>query len=165
MFNIGEYVVYKKDVCKIKDIKEKHIHDKDYYKLIPIDDPSLSIDVPTETTCIRKLINKKDVEKIIKLIPTIKEIDCDEKMLENEYRNLLNSDEHINLIKIIKTTYLRNKKRLDDKKKIGSKDDNYFKKAEKYLYNEFSIVLNMSYDDTKEYIINRVNNMEKNNEK
>lgn len=165
MFNIGEYVVYKKDVCKIKDIKVKHINDKDYYKLEPLDDPTLIIDIPVENAYIRKLISTNEVEEIIRTIPKIKKIECDEKMLENEYRCLLNSDNHIDLIKIIKTTYLRNKQRLDNKKKVGNKDDNYFKKAEKYLYNEFSIVLNMSYDDTKDYIINRVTNMEKNNEK
>ena len=42
------------------------------------------------------------------------------------------------LIKIIKTTYLRNKERIDNNKKIGGTDDEYFKQAEKYLYNEFS---------------------------
>ena len=43
-------------------------------------------------------------------------------------------------------------------KKRGSYqiDDSYFKKAEKYLYNEFSIVLNKTYDETKEYVINEV---------
>ena len=30
---------------------------------------------------------------------------------------------------------------------------NYFKQAEKYLYNEFSVVLNLTYEATKQYII------------
>ena len=34
-----------------------------------------------------------------------------------------------------------NKERLDNKRKIGEKDDMYFKLAEKYLYSEFSFVL------------------------
>ena len=36
------------------------------------------------------------------------------------------------------------------------KDTNYFNQAEKYLYNEFSVVLGMSYDDTKQYVIDKV---------
>ena len=36
------------------------------------------------------------------------------------------------------------------------KDQSYFELAEDYLYNEFSIVLNKSYDDTKQYIINKI---------
>ena len=63
---------------------------------------------------------------------------------------------HENLIKIIKTTYLRNKERLDNNKKIGEKDQHYFEKAEEYLYNELAVVLNMSYDNTKDYVIKKV---------
>lgn len=77
-------------------------------------------------------------------------------MIEAEYKNLLSSGSHEDLIKIIKTTYLRNKKRLDNKKKIGDKDNYYFKKAERYLYNEFSISLNMSFENTKDYITEQV---------
>jgi len=40
--------------------------------------------------------------------------------------------------------------------KIGEKDENYFNKVENLLYNELSINLGMSYDDTKKYIINKV---------
>lgn len=31
MFKIGDYVVYKKEVCRIDNYKEKHINDLDYY--------------------------------------------------------------------------------------------------------------------------------------
>ena len=51
---------------------------------------------------------------------------------------------------------MRNKNRIDIKRKIGEKDDAYFKKAEKYLYTEFSIALNLSYEETKEYVENLV---------
>ena len=66
---------------------------------------------------------------------------------------------HYDLIKIIKTTYLRNKKRCDENKKISERDNEYFIKAEKRLYNEFSIVLKMNFDDTKNYIIERVSSI------
>lgn len=63
---------------------------------------------------------------------------------------------HEGLIKIIKTTYIRNKERVDNKRKIGEKDDTYFKKAEKLLYTEFSLALNMTYDETKDYVLSKV---------
>ena len=77
-------------------------------------------------------------------------------MIEYEYKKLINSGRHEDLIKIIKTTYLRNKKRLDSKKKISDKDQHYFLLAEKYLYNEFGTVLNLSYEDVKKYVIYKV---------
>lgn len=158
MKQVGDYIVYRKDVCKIADIKKNHFNDMDYYLLIPIDDESLHIDVPIENRMgyLRDLISKEEVVNIIKKIPMITVIESDEKRLEYEYKNLLSEGTHENLIKIIKTTYLRNKDRLDNKKKISDKDNHYFQLAEKYLYNEFSVVLDMNYDDTKEYVINQV---------
>ncbi len=158
MFKINDYVVYKKDTCKIVDIKENHFNNQSYFVLVPIDDGSLKIDIPTDNRCgyLRKIITKDELEKIINDIPNIEIIENNDKMIESEYRNLLNSNKHCDLIKIIKTTYLRNKERLDNNKKIRDKDLQYFELAEKYLYNEFSIVLNLTYEETKNFVINKV---------
>lgn len=40
--------------------------------------------------------------------------------------------------------------------KISDKDNTYFNLAEKYLYNELAISLNMTVDEVKEYIIRNV---------
>lgn len=73
------------------------------------------------------------------------------------YINLMKTNKHEDLIKIIKTTYLRNKERLDTGKKIGDKDETFFKQAEKYLYNELSYALGLSYEECKNYIIECLN--------
>lgn len=65
------------------------------------------------------------------------------------------------LIKIIKTTYLRNDYRIKNGKRVSEKDSIYFNMAEKRLYNELSISLNLSFNETKEYIINKLNNVDK----
>ena len=157
MYKIGDFVVYKRDVCKIVNIKnEKGIN---YYILVPIDDDTLKITVDVNNNFIRSIKTKEESESLIKDILNIDVINTDDKNLENEYKKLLSSGSLEDLVKIIKTTYLRNKERMDNHKKIGEKDDNYFKKAEKLLYNELSISLNMSYEDTKNYIINKVNNL------
>jgi len=163
MKQVGDYIIYRKDVCKIIDIKKNHFNNMDYYLLIPIDDDSLHIDVPVDNRMgyLRDLISKDEVERIIKKIPEVDVIDSDEKRLEAEYKTLLSEGTHENLVKIIKTTYLRNKDRLDNKKKISDKDNHYFELAEKYLYNEFSVVLGLDYNETKEYVINQVLSSEK----
>lgn len=159
MHKIGEYVVYRKEVCEITDIKEKVFNNKDYYVLVPINDKSLKLQVPVEDNVyLRELVSKEELEKIIEIIPQIEIINVTDKLIENEYKRLMNSGSFGDLIKIIKTTYLRNKNRLENNRKISEKDEQYFEKAEKYLYTEFSIVLNKSYDETKEYIVNRVEN-------
>jgi CarD family transcriptional regulator len=160
MFKIKDYVVYKKDVCQIIDIFKSKFNNEEYYKLSPIDDKSLTINIPTDNSSdnLKEIISKKDALALIKKIPSIEIIDgVPDKMLEQEYKRLISTGNHEDLIKIIKTTYLRNQARINDKKKIGEKDSNYFNLAESKLYNEFSIALQMSYEDTKKYIANAVN--------
>lgn len=155
---VGDYVVYRKDVCKVADIKKKYHNDLDYYRLVPIDDESLHVDIPinNEFGYLRDLISKEEAERIISKMPEIETLKCDDKMLENEYKELINSASLEDYVKIIKTTYLRMKEREENKKKICEKDNYYFNLAEKYLYNEFSIILNKNYEETKQYIIDKV---------
>ena len=132
----------------------------DYYCLSPISDKSLKIEVPTTNKKIREIISKERLQEIINSIPNIDLISSDEKNIEPEYKTLMNTGKHEDLIRIIKTTYLRNKDRLNHNKKIGDKDNNYFELAERYLYNEFSIVLGMDYEDTKQYVIDKVSEID-----
>lgn len=161
MKKVGDYVVYRKEVCKVKEIKEKYMKEEDYYRLVPIDDESFHLDVPVNNTngLLRDLITKEEVERIINKMPEIKIVTMDDKLLEAEYKNLLNSDSLEDYVRIIKTTYLRNKEREENKKKVSDKDNYYFNLAEKYLYNEFSIVLNKTYEETKKYVIDKVESL------
>lgn len=156
MYKIGEYIVYNKEVCLIKDIKNKYINDIDYYVLRPLDDKSLNIKIPVNSESIRKIIDKKEALKLIEEIPTIEIIEINDKNIESIYKQYINSSDLRDLVKIIKTTYLRNEDRLKSKRKIGEIDDQYFKKAEKLLYDELSISLNKTYDETKDFVVNKV---------
>ena len=159
MYKINDIVVYKKDVCRIKDIKTNKTTGNTYYVMVPIDDESLVIDIPIEnkTGFLRDLLSKDEVENLINEIPNIKPFDnLDDKNIELKYKQAITNGTHYDLIRVIKSSYIRNDHRIQNKKKISEKDDKYFKLAEKYLYNEFSAVLNMSFDDTKKYIIEKV---------
>ena len=157
MYKINDYVVYRKDICKIEDIREKYYNDEDYYILHSVTDSSLKINLPvSKEDLLRDLISKDEVEEIIREIPEIDLVKTSDKFLEHEYKELMSSGTHRDLIKIIKTTYARNKERAESKRRIAEIDTTYFELAEKYLYNEFSIVLDLSFDDTKKYILNKV---------
>ena len=162
MFKTGDYVVYKRDVCVIKEIKKNYFHNQDYFCLEPVFDSTLKINVPVENEQenLRSLISLEEVKEIINRIPLVEVIETDDKNLENDYKQLLHSEKIDYLIKIIKTAYLRNKDRINNNKKIGEKDNNYFNLAERYLYTEFSIVLNKNFEDTKDYVIEKVMEIE-----
>lgn len=146
----------KKDVCKVTNYKEKHFNNNDYYELFPILDSSLKIVVPVNSDALRTVLSREESERVIEMIPSIDVINIGDKLIENEYKRLLQVGGYEGLVKIIKTTYLRNEDRVNNKRKISEKDDNYFNLAEKYLYSEFSVSLGIPYDEVKKYIIDRV---------
>lgn len=155
MYKINDYVIYKKDVCIIKDIRENKLNGTTYYVMTPLDDESLIIDTPTNNKLhfLRDVMTKDEALELINKIPSIEPIlDVDDKRLELKYKELLNSHNYEDIIRIIKTTYLRNENRINNKRKISEKDKTYFNLAEKYLYNELSISLNMTRSEVKDYI-------------
>ena len=153
MYKVGVYINYKRDLCKVTIIEN------DYYCLSPVLDESLSIKVPTSNKFnnLRYPLSKKEAEELISKIPDIEPIQTTDILLENTYKELMKSNNHEDLIKIIKTTYLRNQARLNNHKKVGDKDLTFFNQAEKLLYNELSYSLGITYDECKTYIIDKIN--------
>ena len=123
----------------------------------PIDDDSLVTSVPVDTTSyLRDVITKEEAEDLIAKIPFIETIQVNDRDIEYEYKRLLGENTLESLIKIIKTAYLRNMTRLDQNKKISEKDEQYFNQAERRLYNELSISLQLTFDETRQYVIDSV---------
>ena len=89
-------------------------------------------------------------------VPTIETIQVEDKFLENEYKRLLASGNEEDLLKVIKTTYLRNEERVNNKKRKAEKDSIYFKEAEEALYSQVSVIKNISLEEAKEYFINKI---------
>ena len=145
-----DYIVYRKETCKIIEKEDG------YYKLVPINDTSIKYKVPIDSNFLKKVITKEEIDRLLLEIPEINTIDLGEKQIEQEYKELMKSGTHEDLVKIIKTSYLRNQIRILNNKRISEIDDEYFRRAEKYLYEEIGIVLNLSFENTKEYIINKL---------
>ena len=87
MFKIGEHVVYKHDVCLLKEVK-KGRDDKEYYVLVPITDNTLKIEIPTDLANknIKKLITKEYALELIQKMKEIEVIKIDTKLLESVYK-------------------------------------------------------------------------------
>lgn len=145
-----DYIVYRKETCKIIEKEDG------YYRLVPVNDTSIKYKVPVDSNFLKKVITKEGIDRLLLEIPEINTIDLGEKQIEQEYKELMKSGTHEDLVKIIKTSYLRNQIRILNNKRISEIDDEYFRRAEKYLYEEIGIVLNLSFENTKEYIINKL---------
>lgn len=145
-----DYIVYRKETCKIIEKEDG------YYRLVPVNDTSIKYKVPFDSNFLKKVITKEEIDRLLLEIPEINTIDLGEKQIEQEYKELMKSGTHEDLVKIIKTSYLRNQIRILNNKRISEIDDEYFRRAEKYLYEEIGTVLNLSFENTKEYIINKL---------
>lgn len=149
------YIVYRKEVCQIIDEKEG------IYVLIPAYDNSIKYKVPANSPLLKDLMTREEIDRLLLEIPHINVLNMSDKQIEQTYKELMNNGTHEDLVKIIKTTYLRNQLRILNNKKISEKDDEYLKRAEKYLYEEIGVVLNMSFEQTKEYVIKKISELQK----
>lgn len=155
MFKVNDYVKYKNDVCVISNIKE--IRGFNYYTLAPIQDTSLIVNLPVDTNLVKPLIEYNDAIKMIDDLPNLSVLNMtNDKALEQSYRKLLLSDETIDLFTIVKTAFLRNKKRNDSGRKLGSVDTHYYEEASKKLLLELSIVMHLDEDKIENILIEQI---------
>jgi Transcriptional regulators, similar to M. xanthus CarD len=163
MFKVDDYVVYSTvGVCRIIDIrKEKHVcsNETEYYILQPAYDKSITIKTPTNNSRVlmRKVITQDDALALIATMSKGKTVwmhNC--KQRSEFFKAALRTGRSEELLKIIKMVYLEEKVRTAAGKKVLKVDSDIMKIAEKQLYEEFAIALNLSPDEVVPYIVARI---------
>ena len=156
MYKINDYLIYKREVCQVKALTK--INNQDYYILENKADSSLKISVPLkeEKSLLRPLSTFKEITKCLDNIDNIKPLNLTDRNLEEKYKSLLQGNTLEDLIIIMKTTYLRNEVRKSNKKHLGDKDTYYQELSEKFLFNEVAYSMQISYDDAKELVLNKL---------
>lgn len=159
MYKINDYVIYKREVCVVKDLKK--INNQDYYTLENKEDTSLKISIPVsqETQLLRHLATFDEISNTLDHINEIPTLDINERNLEEQYKLLLQGTTIENLIKIIKTAYIRNEIRKNNHKHLSDTDTSYQELAEQFLFNEIAYAMNISYDAAKELVFNKLINI------
>ena len=160
MFKIGDYVSHNKEgVCEVMSIGKFNMScsekDKDYYTLKPLYDAggTLYTPVTNEKRQIREVISGAEAQALLKEISDIELIGVtDEKRRESFYKEALLKNQCRDWIAIIKTSYTRKMKRIASGKKVINVDDRYLNIAEKFLYGEFAVALNLPREEVKGYI-------------
>ncbi len=159
MYKINDYVIYKREVCVVKDLKK--INNQDYYTLENKEDTSLKISIPVsqETQLLRHLATFDEISNTLDHINDIPTLNINERNLEEQYKLLLQGTTIENLIKIIKTAYIRNEIRKNNHKHLSDTDTSYQELAEQFLFNEIAYAMNISYDAAKELVFNKLVNI------
>lgn len=159
MYKINDYVIYKREVCVVKDLKK--INNQDYYTLENKEDTSLKVSIPVsqETQLLRHLATFDEISNTLDHINDIPTLDINERNLEEQYKLLLQGTTIEDLIKIIKTAYIRNEIRKNNHKHLSDTDTSYQELAEQFLFNEIAYAMNISYDAAKELVFNKLVNI------
>lgn len=150
-------------VCRITDIRHEKIlgEEVEYYVLVPHSDRRTTIYVPTNNEQLvgkmQKLLSVDEVHALINSMPdTVGEWIPDERMRNEEYKRIMDSGSHSELVRTMKAIYTREKELASEGKKLRSLDSTHLKLAEEKLYNEIAHVLGIGFDEVANYIENRI---------
>lgn len=168
MYEIGSLLIYDTTgVCRVEDVGVPvglPVSDKSkkYYRLTPVFG-SGNIYIPVDTNVfMRPVISREEAEDLIRKIPEIREDICEShnlKILEDHYKASFSSHECEDLIRLIKTVYVKRKNMERNGKKAGKTDQQYMKKAKALLHEELAIALGIPVDQVEAYIAETIENI------
>lgn len=160
MYKKNDLVVYRRDVCKVVDKIKSDMTGEQCYILQPYNqmDGSVRMQVPVSNKGghLRDVLTKDEVNELIKNVSKIEMLEDKPANMKSQYVALLKEDNLEDLIRIIKTSYQRNKVRADSHKKLAAIDGEYLEKAERYLFTEFAVAMDMTYEDSKAHFIKQI---------
>lgn len=165
MFEIGEYVVCgNKGVCVVENITTLNISGVDkerrYYILKPLYMAESTVYVPVDSPqkSMRRVLKRGEAQELIKGIPDVPLlVITNDKLSEQMYRECIKTNSCEELVKIIKTIYLRKQKRIQAGRKVTAVDAKYFHLAEENLYGELAVALEIPRDEVESYITKAMN--------
>lgn len=165
MYKINDCIVYGTEgICEIVDIAEKQFGDKcdTYYVLKPLYTKGSTVMVPVSNDLLvskmRYMLSSQEIKDLIDKIPTEDAFEWieDDKKRKDEFKKIILSGDRLLLIKLIKTMFVQG----EEKKKLGKRlhtiDERFLKDAEKMLYEEFAVGLNIKKEEVLPYIISKI---------
>lgn len=157
MFKVGDYVICgNKGVCTVESITTLNIagvdKEREYYILKPLYMGGSTVYVPVDSSkeSMRSVLKRDEAQKLIEAIPRIPlMVITNEKLTEQMYKDCIKKNSCEELVKMIKTIYLRKQKRIQAGRKVTAVDAKYSHMAEENLYGELAVALNMNRKDVE----------------
>ncbi len=170
MYKKGEYVIYGNNgICRIEEIgvpagTPLSRSGKEYYTLSPVFS-SGNIYAPLDTKVfMRPILTKEQAEALIAQIPEIQGEDVegkDVRALSEKYKGCLDTHQCEDLVKLIKTVYQKEKTMVENGKKLAKTEQEFGKLAKELLHREFSMALDVPYEEVEGYITEKIEKMQK----
>ncbi|MCL1918679.1 MAG: CarD family transcriptional regulator [Peptococcaceae bacterium] len=166
MYEVGDFVFYgDMGVCRVENISEQSMRGGDedqlYYTLSPLSEKCV-VYTPVKNTKVfmRSVISKDEAQELIDRIPTIQARAYHSKAIKDltrHYEASLKSYDCADLIELTMSIYAKKLEAQEQKRKLGSVDEKFMKRAEDLLFGELSVALGVEKDDVAEYIVAKMN--------
>ena len=158
MFEVGQIVVHHEyGLCKIKEIELISYVNKNYYIMYPLDNDNTKIMVPCDnaSTMCRRLITKQECLDMIGMISSLDDTYInDNKRRKEESLKLLQSDNLLDIAKLLKALTNLFKEKRAANKAIGTIDSSIYNEARNKLFSEIGYVLGIkTFDEVEDFIL------------
>ena len=165
MYQVGDLIVYgSTGVCKVLEVSYPSISHIDknklYYCLKPLYQNG-TIYTPIDNTKVfmRPILSKEQANSLIDQIPHMKVQAYHSHVLSDltaHYSAALNSHNCKDLVALTMSIYAKQQAAAAQKKKFGSVDEKYMRRAEDLLFGELAVSLQISKGDVPRYIAERI---------
>ncbi|MDR2931878.1 MAG: CarD family transcriptional regulator [Oscillospiraceae bacterium] len=171
MYQVGDVVFYENTgACRITDISAQSVPDtaenRLYYTLSPIfQECIIRTPVDNGKVFMRPIISKEEAERLIDTIPSIQAEPFHGKAnseLTEHYKELISTYDCMDLIILTMSIYAKKQEAEENKRKFGTVDERFMRRAEELLYGELSVALEIDRADVQSYISSRVSVLREN---
>ncbi len=163
MIKINSTILYGSEVCRVTDIKKMTFGKttREYFVLSPIYDEKNTIFAPTDSPKvlekIKQILSSEEIISLIKNMPDKAPLWVDDdKERALLYHNTFEKGERAQIIRMIKTLYERKIELAEKGKKLRSADESAFARAEKMIYDEFALVLDIKREEVVPFILKHI---------
>ncbi|MFR6343653.1 MAG: CarD family transcriptional regulator [Christensenellales bacterium] len=155
-------------VCKVREIAQRSYdgQTREYYVLCPLYHDSSVLYVPVDnkalTEKIHAVLSAEQIRALIQSMPQEGALWIeDEKKRKVVYKEILERGDRKELVGMIKALHLHEQKQKEKGRKLHMADERFFKTAEKVLYDEFALVLNIQPEQVLPFIMQQIHLEEK----
>ena len=165
MFSIGSNVIYGSNgVYKIEDIREESFcgEKRMYYVLSQLERKGHDkVFVPTDNeklvSQMKKLLSEDEIYELVRSVPSEPmEWISDNRARSERFKEILARADRRELMHMTKTIYLRKEEMTAQGKKIFLSDENAMARAEKVIFDEFALVLDIEREEIIPFIMEQL---------
>lgn len=164
MYQPGQLIIYGGEgVCRVEALGLPDVpginRQRTYYTLRPLYREGVVYTPVDSPVFMRPVISRAEAEALIARIPAIQPDPCPDssiRVLSEHYEGFFRSYTCQDLVRLIRTVYLKGRQAAQSRKKLGQIDSRYMLRAEDMLHGELAVALSIPKDTVGDYIARHI---------